>query len=111
MTVTATTLVDSKYVENVQTTQYTSTNLTTIIDKCTVSNNTASAVTLTINLVNNGGTAGADNIFVPTITVQPNSYYLCPEIVGQTLKNGQFLSTLAGSASALTIRISGRQIS
>jgi hypothetical protein len=110
MTVIVTTFVDSKFLENAQTTQYTSSNVTSIIDSAVIFNDTAGAVTVDLHLVNSGGTADTSNIFISrSINVGEN--YKCPEITGQTLKNGQFISTVAGSASALTCRVSGRQIS
>jgi len=36
--------------------------------------------------------------------------YTFPEIVGQVLNSGDFISTIAGTASAINIRASGRQI-
>ena len=40
----------------------------------------------------------------------PNETYTFPEIVGQVLANGGFISTIASAANALTIRASGREI-
>jgi len=40
----------------------------------------------------------------------PGETYLCPELVGQVLESGGFISTLAGTASALTFTASGREI-
>ncbi len=111
MTVTTKAFVFSKFMENAQTTQYTATNVTAIIDKVSVTNITAGAVTLAVNLVNSGGTASTANLFISAKSLQPNETYLCPEIVGQTLQNGQFISTIAGTASALAFRVSGREIS
>ena len=36
--------------------------------------------------------------------------YTCPEVVGQILEAGGFISTLAGSATSITIMASGREI-
>ena len=54
MTVTAKTLVASKIAENAQTTQYTATNVRTIIDKFTATNYSAGAITLSINSFKSG---------------------------------------------------------
>lgn len=105
------TLVASKYIENAQTTQYTSTNVTSVIDAIIVTNITGSAATFSINLVTSGDTAGNQNKFISTRTLQASESYRCPEVTGQTLQNGDFISAIAGTASAISLRISGRQIS
>lgn len=111
MAVTSKVLVESKYVENAQITQYTALNVKTIIDKFTVSNDTALVVTIAINIVPFGGSADATNIILPTKSVAPGEVYACSELVGQTLEDGGFISTIAGIVSALVIRVSGREIS
>lgn len=110
MTVTATTLIATKYANNTQTTEYTSTNITTIIDKFTATNGNAAAQTVSVNLVNPLGTAGAENIVTKLKSLQPNESYTFPEIVGHVLTNGAFISVVASAASAIVIRSSGRQI-
>jgi hypothetical protein len=109
-TIVADAIIESKYAENAQTTQYTSTNITTVIDAFTVSNNTGSNATLAVNLVPSGGAAGASNL-VLSKTILAGKSYSCPEVVGQTLASGDFISLIAGTASALVIRASGRKIS
>lgn len=109
MTVTAKALIDSKYAENAQTTQYTATGVRTIIDKFTAFNGTAGAVTLTVSLVASGGTASADEVMV-TRSIAANETYTFPELVGHVLNSGGFISTLAGAASSLVIRSSGREV-
>ena len=110
MTVTVKVLVPAKTVENTQTTQYTATGVTTIIDKFTATNYSASAATLSVNLVTATGTAGNDNLIVKTKTLQPGECYTFPEIVGSALGAGGFISTIASAASAINIRANGRQI-
>jgi hypothetical protein len=111
MTVTVSNLVPSKTAENAQTTQYTSTNVTTIIDKFTATNYSATAATLSVNLVTSGSTAGNDNLVTKLKSLQPGEVYTFPEIVGQVLNSGGFISTIAGTASAINIRASGRVVS
>lgn len=106
-----TVLFEAKTAENAQTTQYTSTNVRTIIDKFTATNYSAAAATVSVNLVSSGGSAGNDNLIVKAKTLQPSETYTFPELVGQTLLAGGFISTLAGTASAINIRASGRTIS
>ncbi len=111
MAVTTTVLIAAKIAENAQTTQYTSTNLTTIIDKFTATNYSGSAATLSVNLVTTGDTAGNQNLIVKTKTLQASETYTFPELVGHVLLSGGFISTIAGTATAINIRASGRQIS
>jgi len=110
MTTTVKNLIPSKVVENAQTTQYTASACKTMIDKFTVTNTTASAATLAVNLVPYGGTAADGNLILKTRSIAAGECYCCPELVGHVLEQGGFISTLAGTASALTIRASGREI-
>ena len=110
MAVTVTVLIPAKTAESTQTTQYTSNGVTTIIDKFTATNYSASAATISINLVTAAGSAGNDNLIVKTKTLQAGETYTFPEIVGQVLAPSGFISTIAGTASAINIRASGRQV-
>ena len=111
MTVTVKVLIPAKIAENTQTTQYTASNVTTIIDKFTATNYSAAAATISINLVTGAGSAGNDNLITKTKTLQPSEVYTFPEIVGQVLSPSGFISTIAGTASAINIRASGREVS
>lgn len=110
MTVTATNIIPSKIAENSQTTQYTSSGVTTIIDKFTATNYGASSATISVNLVTVAGTAGDANLIVKTKTLQPSECYTFPEIVGHILSSGSFISTIADTASSINIRASGRVV-
>lgn len=110
MAVTVTVLIPAKTAENAQTTQYTSTGVTTIIDKFTATNYSAAAATISVNLVTAAGSAGNDNLIVKTKSLQAGETYTFPEIVGQVLAPSGFISTIAGTASAINIRASGRQV-
>ena len=110
MTVTVKVLVSAKTVENTQTTQYTATGVTTIIDKFTATNYSATAATISVNLVTVSGSAGNDNLITKTKTLQPAEVYTFPELVGQVLNPGGFISTIAGTASAINMRVSGREV-
>ncbi len=111
MTVTAKVLIPAKIAEASQSTQYTATNVTTIIDKFTATNYSTSAVTISVNLVTAGDTAGSQNLIVKTKTLQPSETYTFPEIVGQILNPNGFISTLASAAFSVNIRASGREVS
>lgn len=110
MTVTVKPLIAAKTAENTQTTQYTASGVTAIIDKLTATNYSASAATISVNLVTSGGSAGNDNLIVKTKTLQASETYTFPEVVGHVLAPGGFISTIAGTASAINIRASGREV-
>lgn len=110
MAVNVKVLIPAKEAENTQTTQYTAVNARCIIDKFTATNIGASNQTLSVNLVEPLGTPGNANLIVDTRAIAPNETYTFPELVGQVLENGGFISTLASAASSLTIRASGREI-
>lgn len=110
MAVTAKALIPAKQVENAQTTQYTAVNTTTVIDKFTVTNTSGGNVTFSANVVTVAGAAGTDNLIVKTRAIAPNETYPCPELVGQVLQPGDFISTIASAAASLTMRSSGREI-
>jgi hypothetical protein len=110
--VIAKTLLEAKNAENAQTTQYTTpVNTRTIIDKMTATNTTAGAVVLTTNLVASGGAAAATNVVMSTQSIAAGATYACPEVAGHILNPGDFISTLAGAAASIVIRISGREVS
>lgn len=110
MTVNVKNLIPRKQAEAAQTSQYTAVNCTTIIDKFTVTNTSAANVLFSANLVASGGVAGDANLVMKARAIAPNETYTCPELVGQTLEPGGFISTLVGAATSLTISASGREI-
>ena len=111
MTVTVKVLVPAKTAEATQVTQYTATGVTAIIDKFTATNYNAAAATISVNLVTASDTAGNQNLITKTKTLQPAETYTFPELVGQVLAPGGFISTIAGTASSINMRVSGREIS
>lgn len=110
MAVTVKTLIPAKEAENVQTTQYTANNARAIIDKFTATNTSGANVTISVNIVTVGGLPTNANLIVDARAIAPGETYTFPELVGQVLEAGGYISTLAGTAAALTIRASGREI-
>jgi hypothetical protein len=110
MTTTVKPLISSKYAEDSLTEQYIAVSCKTIIDKFTATNETAGNVTLSVYLVPTGGAADLTNRTLPARPIAPGECYTCPELVGHTLEPGGYISTIAGTASAITIRASGREI-
>jgi len=109
-TVTPKVFVPGKTVEATQTTQYTANGVTAIIDKFTATNYSATAATISVNLVTAASAAGNQNLITKTKTLQPSEVYTFPELVGQNLGIGDFISTIAGTASAINMRVSGREV-
>ena len=110
MTVTVTVLVPAQTANNSQSTVYTATGVTAIIDKFTATNYSGTAATISVNLVTGGGAAGNNDLIVKTKTLQAGETYTFPELVGHVLRPSGFISTLAGTASAINIRVSGREV-
>jgi hypothetical protein len=110
MAVTVKVLIPAKIAENTQTTQYTATGVTAIIDKFTATNYSAAAATISVNLVTAADTAGNQNLITKTKTLQASETYTFPELVGQVLSPSAFISTIAGTATAINIRASGREV-
>ena len=102
MAVSISNIIPAKTAEATQVTQYT---------KFTATNYSASAATISVNLISDAGTAGNDNLIVKTRTLQASETYTFPELVGHVLPKGGFISTIAGTAAAINIRASGREVS
>jgi hypothetical protein len=111
MSVFISNIIPAKIAEASQTTQYTSTGVQTIIDKFTATNYSASAATISVNLVTPADTAGNQNLIVKAKTLQPSETYTFPELVGHVLPVSGFISTIAGTATSINIRASGRLVS
>ena len=111
MTVNVKVFIPAKIAEAAQTTQYTATGVTALIDKFTATNYSAVAATISVNLVTAADTAGNQNLIVKTKTLQPAETYTFPELVGAALAPGGFISTIAGTATSINIRANGREIS
>ena len=111
MAVNVKVLIPAKIAENTQVTQYTAQNVSAIIDKFTATNFSASAATLSVNLVTQFDSSGNQNLIIKQKTLLPSETYTFPELVGHVLQPGGFISTIAGTASAINIRSSGREVS
>lgn len=103
-------IIPRKQAENADATQYTAKNCKTVIDKFTGTNTSAAPVTINVNLVAAGAGVGPANRVVETKSIAPRETYLFPELVGQTLEAGGYISTYVSDPAALTISASGREI-
>ena len=104
-------IIASQQLTNANATYYTATNIRTIIDKFTLTNTTAGAVTVTIDLVDSGGTAGASERMISARSIAAGETYICPEVVGHILNAGDSIQGLASANTSITIRASGREVS
>jgi hypothetical protein len=111
MAVNVKVLIPAKIAENTQVTQYIAQNVSAIIDKFTATNYSAAAATISINLVTQFDSSGNQNLIIKQKTLLPSETYTFPELVGHVLQPGGFISTIAGTASAINIRSSGREVS
>ena len=105
-TITPTVLCHAKSMESTQTTQFTATSAT-VVTKCVVTNTSSAAVTFSLNIVPSGGSVATSNKVIASYSIAAGASYQCPEVVGHTLAKGTVISTIAGTASVLTLRISG----
>ena len=111
MAVSVKVLIPAKIAEASQTTQYTATNVSAIVDKFTATNYSSSAATISVNLVTQFDSAGNQNLIIKAKTLLPSETYTFPELIGQIIAPGGYISTLAGTGSAINIRCSGREVS
>lgn len=111
MSISARPLFEANQAAASATTQYTVPASTrTIIDKFTATNTTGGAITLTVYIVASLGSPAAGNTIISAKSLAAGECYTCPELVGQILGAGDYISALASSAGAITIRGSGREL-
>lgn len=103
-------LVSGSQIAASNTTYYTATNVRARIDKCTVTNTTAGAVTFNLYLVPSGGSAGVTNQIVDTKSVGVDETYVVSEAIGHWLDVGGFISAGASAATSLTLVVSGVEV-
>lgn len=110
MTVTAKALVEGQIVPATDTTVYTAPlNTTTIIDKVTTANYDTVSRVVTISIVASGGSVG-DAYYIAKRTLTAKETYIWPEVVGQILAPGDYVSVVASNATGVNVRMSGREI-
>lgn len=104
-------LVEAKYVEDVQTTQYTAPagSSRVVIDNLTLTNTSGGSVVVSANIVASGGSVSGSNKVMQDTSLPPGAR-LEFLLQGQYLNAGDFLSTDADTASAVVMRLNGRVI-
>ena len=110
MTVTAKVLLEGTIIPNADTTVYTTPlSTTTIIDKVTSANYDSVARTITISIVKSGSVVG-DAYYIAKRTLAAKETYIWPEVVGQILAAGDFVSAISSNNTGVNLRMSGREI-
>ncbi len=109
MTTTKQVLLQTKYLEDAETTQYIAPTSVkqVLVDEFTVSNRSAGPVTLIVRVVPSGGTPGVEHELFPSKTLAAGEVYPVPPF---SLGPGDFIRTDPGAASSLVARISGRVV-
>lgn len=110
MTSTPAVLLQTKYLETAETTQYgpaPSTAKVVYVDSFIVSNRGGAGVTLIVRVVPSGGTPGVEHELFPTKTLAVGEVYEVPPF---KLGPGDFIRTIVGTATSLVARIDGRII-
>ena len=77
-------------------------NTTARVLKCTVTNDTTTAQTITFHKVESGGAVGVTKLIMNIKAIGDKETYECPEVVGQVLDAGDYISAIAGGADQLT---------
>ena len=109
MAVASTIFVSTKYAEMADTLQYLPSISTSIIDKFTVNNVSTVAVTFTAHIVTTGGSPGLDNKIVSR-SIPAGQASCMAEMIGQILTTNTALYTSCSAASAIVMRVCGREI-
>lgn len=104
-------LVDGTQLATTSSTLYTSPALTTTrIDDVTVCNTSTTAKTVTVYVVESGGSVGNATTVVKTKTVGASETITLSDLTGFVLETGDTLRALASAATSVSIQGSGTQI-
>lgn len=91
-----------------ETTQYTGpASSATKVATATLTNTSANAVTVSVSVVKSGGTAGVANRVVSSYSLAGGDSTVLSELAGVFLGPGDFISAIAGTASAVVLVASG----
>jgi len=104
-------MVDGVNLTGAAVTYYTAgTGTRAVIKKATFVNDDTSAVTVTVNLVPSGGTAGYANRLIKTKTLTAGETWTCYAIENHVLEAAGFISMLASVTAKVGCRISGYEV-
>ena len=78
--------------------------------KCTATNDTTTAVTITFHKVPTGETLGDENLILNAKDLGSKETYECPEVVGQVLDAADLISAVASVADQVTVSLDVAEI-
>ncbi len=81
------------------------------IQSAVVHNVTTANVTLTVNIVQFGGTAGVTNRYLGPKQIYPGRTDALSSLVGTVLQAGDFISVVSDTASSLNLKLGIKEIS
>jgi len=112
MTATPKVLIAHQNVPSAQTTAYTSPTggKGTWVDKFVATNYSGGVVTISVNVVTLGDTAGNHNLAIKTKSLAAGESYTFPELVGKFLNPGDFISWVASAATSINGAANGREL-
>ena len=111
MSVTPRCLLQATQAPATETTIYTApANTRVVIDKCSGTNVSGAAVTVTMKIIPAGGSAADGNIIVKAKTIGAGEDWGFPAMVGQKLESLDSISVIASAATSVNLRISGTLI-
>jgi hypothetical protein len=76
---------------------------TSTVNNLSLTNTSASPVTVTLYAVPSGGAAGTGNTFLSAFSLAAGQTYVPPQAIGLQLAPGSTLQALAGTAGAVTL--------
>jgi hypothetical protein len=80
-----------------------------LIDSLTLCNTTGGTITgVELHIVPSGGGASTTTMVISNRSLLAAETYRCPELVGHTLENGEFVQARAGTGASISARGSGR---
>lgn len=111
MSVVAKPLAQAQYAPSSASTIYTAPGGTrTIVDKFSATNTDSSSRTLTVYIVQAGGSVGAGSTITSAKSIAAGASVDCEEMKNQILGPGDFIAVEASVASKVVVRISGREV-
>ena len=73
-------------------------------------NEDGTSTTISINIVQSGGSVGVTNLYVAPTTVNPNATNGLTGIINAILKPGDFISAIAADADRLNLKVGIKEI-
>jgi hypothetical protein len=103
------TTVSTLYTAPANNTNVTAPSSTAYIKEIIIANTTATAATITLHVVPSGGTVGLGTQTIPTVTIGGNDSKILTGL-NTAIPPGGTIQGLQGTASAVTVTISGTEV-